>query len=149
MLKCTECGHIFEEGEQDVWKEHRGVFQEQAAYEEMSGCPLCRGAYEEALRCETCGKTFLKEEMTGVICNGCFDEYKNNIAMCYAVGRKSKEKIELNLFLHDTFSIEEIESILFIAAVERQQKGESICNRFVEQDEEWFAEKVAEVKNGK
>lgn len=48
LYKCCECGRIFEESEIETWKESRGEFWGQPAYEDMSGCPYCFStAYEE------------------------------------------------------------------------------------------------------
>ena len=42
--RCLECGHIFDEGEQEVWYEHHPCGMGTAS-EEFSGCPLCKGDY--------------------------------------------------------------------------------------------------------
>lgn len=55
MYKCTECGHLFEDGEEVCWKESRGEYWGSPCYEQMSGCPLCGEAYEEATACKVCG----------------------------------------------------------------------------------------------
>jgi hypothetical protein len=55
MYKCTECGHIFEEGEQATFEESRGEHFGCPAYEQMSGCPICKEPYEEIEPCKICG----------------------------------------------------------------------------------------------
>lgn len=55
MFCCNECGHLFEEGEQSTWKENVGEYGGSPYYEEMSGCPLCKGDYEEVFECKICG----------------------------------------------------------------------------------------------
>lgn len=41
MLKCEECGAIFEEDELASWNEDRGEFWGQRCFETMQGCPHC------------------------------------------------------------------------------------------------------------
>jgi hypothetical protein len=47
MYRCSECGHIFEEGEFKSWIEPHG--------EEMQGCPICLSVFEEVKPCKMCG----------------------------------------------------------------------------------------------
>lgn len=48
MLKCEDCGAIFEEDELATWQESRGEFWGSSCYETMQGCPHCfSGAVEE------------------------------------------------------------------------------------------------------
>lgn len=50
--KCVECGHIFEKGEQAVWKERHGLSC--GPYQKWSGCPICKGEYKAVSRCKRC-----------------------------------------------------------------------------------------------
>ena len=52
MFKCLECGHLFENGEEAVWYEKHGL--DTPPYEEMRGCPRCKGDYEEIKPCIIC-----------------------------------------------------------------------------------------------
>lgn len=52
MFVCLECGHLFSEPE--YWSESRGECFGFPAYEEWSGCPVCRGSYIEAFKCDCC-----------------------------------------------------------------------------------------------
>lgn len=47
MLRCLDCGRIFDEDEIAYWEEYRGEFWGSPAYETVSGCPSCYGDYEE------------------------------------------------------------------------------------------------------
>lgn len=47
VYRCNECGHLFENGEEKLWKEPHG--------ETNKGCPLCGGMYEEMFDCQICG----------------------------------------------------------------------------------------------
>ena len=61
MLKCLECGKVFEDSEISHWKEDRGECFGERAYEKMCGCPYCRGNFTEALKCKVCGEYFVGE----------------------------------------------------------------------------------------
>ena len=71
LYKCCECGHVFEGDEVAVWTESRGEFWGFPAYEEMTGCPRCKGDYDEAVKCEVCEGYFLSEELEDGICEDC------------------------------------------------------------------------------
>lgn len=69
FLKCLECGHIFEDGEQKIRIEHH---PEVHADEYVHVCPVCGGDYEEAKRCKSCGGAFLEDELIGgYYCDEC------------------------------------------------------------------------------
>jgi RecJ-like exonuclease len=53
MYKCFECGHIFEEGEEARWLEKHGL--DTPPYQQMAGCPKCKGSYFEIEPCQICG----------------------------------------------------------------------------------------------
>ena len=148
MLICNECRNLFEEGEQAVWAEERGEFQGRTAYEEVSGCPLCKGGYQTASLCKICDKWFPDDELTCGVCEECLSEYNNDFNTCLAVGEKARTAVEINLFLAEQFSAEEIESILSEIAKVIYRNGGDICRKFIEEDKDWFVEKMLEVKYG-
>lgn len=53
MFKCEECGHLFEEGEQEIIIERHGF--DYGDGEVFSYCPRCGGTYEEVKACKICG----------------------------------------------------------------------------------------------
>ena len=60
MYRCLECGHIFEDGEQEYWTEpHK---------ERLSGCPVCHGVYASARPCKLCGSYLNCEKEYCEIC---------------------------------------------------------------------------------
>lgn len=65
MYICSECGHIFEEGEEKRYTESYG--------EQLSCCPICGGGYVEAVICESCGGAFHPDDdrMAGKWCKDC------------------------------------------------------------------------------
>lgn len=77
MFKCCECGHLFEEGEQDVWYENQGECHGVTAMERFSGCPLCHYDYEEVHQCEKCGDWHSEDELTEGICDDCLKDSIN------------------------------------------------------------------------
>ena len=143
-FKCLDCGHIFEEGEQAIWREYVGECHGSPAYEEFSGCPICKGDFEETKQCEICGGEFLEEELNGdCVCDDCVEEYKRDLKICYAIAEKEEKKeIKINALLVSSFDVTEIEEILY-------QQLESLGNNnnfsdFINEDKDWFAEKLAE-----
>lgn len=60
---CTECGHIFDEGEEMHWTESHG--------EEFSGCPMCGGSFEQASHCKHCYGDFLEDSLYNGWCEEC------------------------------------------------------------------------------
>lgn len=143
-FKCLACGHIFEEGEQATWSEYMGECHGSPAYEEFSGCPICNGEYEETKQCEICGGEFLEDELnSGLVCDDCVEEYKRDLKTCYAIAETTeKQEIKINALLASLFDVDEIEAILY-------QQLESVkdnidCSAFINEDKDWFAEKLVE-----
>ena len=89
MFKCLECGHLFEDGEQENWVEMHGLSYNG---EQFSGCPLCKGSYEKIEPCKICGsyEHDIKEEY----CDVCVKEFNENLKFVLAQNFNKKE-IEL------------------------------------------------------
>ena len=84
MYKCEECGNVFEEGEQAVWREDHG--------EQFSGCPICKETYREIEPCKICGS--YNHDFDESFCDDCKDDFKINLK--YVLNQNfSKEEIEL------------------------------------------------------
>ena len=145
--KCLECGHIFERGEEDSWSEYRGECFGFAAYEEMSGCPLCQGVFEETVPCGICGSEHLLEELNGAsLCDECFDYYKDDFEMCYEIAKSNKCKVKINGLLASIFTENQIEEIL-VDYVKNEIKGADLkkfVSDFVEADVSWYVEMLEE-----
>ena len=73
-LFCTECGHLFEDGEQDFSSETLDYIDREPYQETRSGCPVCGGSYIEACVCRKCGGAFDPDIMVGDYCPECLDE---------------------------------------------------------------------------
>ena len=69
MYRCTECGNLFEEGEQATWEETHGL--DSPPYEKWSGCPVCKGDYEEVHQCKKCGEWKYDDELYNGWCEKC------------------------------------------------------------------------------
>lgn len=95
MYKCTDCGHLFENGEQKTIKENRGEFWGSPAYEEIAVCPLCGGDYEEIEPCKICGG-YESLETYEEVCENCkrdiLKRYKDLI--CSNFSEDEKEILE-------------------------------------------------------
>ena len=75
MYRCTECGNLFEEGEQATWEERHGL--DSPPYEKWSGCPICKGSYEEVNQCEVCGDWHTENELYDGWCEKCLRDTIN------------------------------------------------------------------------
>lgn len=142
-FKCLECGHIFEEGEQATWAEHH-PYGMGTASEEFSGCPICKGDFEKTKQCKICGGEFLEDELLGgCVCEDCVEEHKRDLKTCYEIAETTeKQEIKINALLASLFDVDEIETILY-------QQLESVknnidCSAFINEDKDWFAEKLVE-----
>lgn len=144
--KCLECGHIFEDGEQEEWEETHGL--ETPPYEKMSGCPLCKGSYEETVHCSVCGGNFLDEELTGGVCEDCVeemkDQYRYNPQKCYEISKDETAKVEINYFLSCMFTEKQIEDILLLNIRKASALIPIDCSAFMDADKSWFEERIVE-----
>ena len=61
MYSCSECGHLFEDGEEARRVESHG--------EPMQGCPKCFSAFEEVKPCKICGS--FNHEAKEAFCDEC------------------------------------------------------------------------------
>lgn len=138
-LKCTECGHIFEEGEQAQWTEMHGF--DYGGGEEFSGCPRCHGEYEETTPCAVCGLEHTAEELFGGVCEKCIDSYRHDVNGCINVAREMpKEEIKINALLAYLFDEKDIEAILIERVKERMPDVN--CSEFIDNDITWFGEQL-------
>ena len=141
---CLDCGHIFEEGEQTERSENRGEYWGVSCFQYLSGCPKCGGEYEESTPCAICGSEHLEEDLNGGLCDSCIDNYKNNIDMCFKVGKNDDDNVELNCFLASMFEKSEIEELLFEELKKRNKYVTVDCEKFINSDRSWFAERLVE-----
>lgn len=138
--KCVRCGNIFEEGEEAVWTESHGL--DCPPYEKWSGCPVCHGNFEETVRCAVCGSEHLENELNGGVCDDCIDAYRKNFDFCYNLSIGEETTISINSLLASLFDVSDIEQILKEHIRNRWQEVD--CTPFVENDKDWFGEKLAE-----
>jgi DNA-directed RNA polymerase subunit RPC12/RpoP len=95
-LKCLECGHIFEDGEQDVRVENH-PYGSTTVPERFYVCPICGGDYEETKSCQICGGEFLEEELFGGhYCNECLRKLMtiNSFRDFATTGAKSYDAVD-------------------------------------------------------
>ena len=142
--KCLECGHIFEEGEEGHYFEN-GQYWGAPYSQKISCCPLCKGDYEETVPCEICGSEHLEDELISGICEECWENYRYDINTCYEIGKSETDSIELNSFIVSLFDREEMEEILLKALFQEEKiHGKVDCQKFIDADKSWFAERLAE-----
>ena len=143
--KCLKCGHIFEEGEQAVWKESRGEFWGMPCHEVMSGCPICRSEYGKTNRCSICQSEQLEEDLHGGVCDDCIDVYRNNFEKCHNLPFVGREEIEINSVLVALLEPFEIEHIL--EEYIKSRCPDIDCSAYIDDDVSWFGEQLGkEVK---
>ena len=74
MYICLDCNTVFNENETVNWTETHGLSC--GPYEEISGCPNCRGAYVETYKCDACGEYIGTETYVQIndekYCENCF-----------------------------------------------------------------------------
>lgn len=144
-MKCLNCGHIFEDGEELRKSEKVGEFWGAPAYEEYPLCPLCESdEVEETCNCEICGGEFTSDELCCGVCDDCISDYQFDLETCYNIGKNAKEPIEINSFLTAMFSVEEIEKILIENLRKSSEFIETNCADFINSDKSWFAEQLIE-----
>lgn len=148
MYKCLCCGHIFEEGEQQTWRENRGEFLGSSCSEEMEGCPLCYGEYEKTVCCSVCGGNFLEDELNDGVCDDCIENskesYRYNPQKCYELSKDETAKVEINYFLSCMFTEKQIEEILLLNIRKASALIPIDCSAFMDADKSWFEDKIAE-----
>ncbi len=151
--KCVECGHIFENGEEDRWMESLGEFWGTPCSEEVSGCPLCHGGYEETKKCSICGSEEWEDDLHGqagndlCACDECIQKYAFNAEMCYKIGQKSTVSIEINSFLSTIFTEKEINDILYREMKIIDKYALINGSKFIDDDIDWFAGELAKEVN--
>ena len=141
---CLDCGNIFEEGKQITFQENMGEHFGEKVYKKITGCPICGGEYEESTPCSICGSEHLEEDLNGGLCDECIDKYKNDFDMCFKIGKNDDDKVELNCFLASVFEKDEIEEILFEELKKRNKYVTVDCEKFINSDRSWFAERLVE-----
>ena len=98
MYKCDDCGHLFEDGEQATWKEYRGEYWGTDAYEEMCGCPICKGDFTEIEPCPICGT--YEYDVDETYCDECKSDVKKRFSD-FVEKEFTKEERELLNELYD------------------------------------------------
>ena len=146
FYKCTNCGHIFEEGEEahcgDGFSEPR-----------IAVCPACGDFFELAKPCQCCGGQFLEDELTEGMCEECIEETINDysfghISELYLISSDEKEEVELNAFIASMFSPSQINELLLQELLKQNETHTVDCSYFIKSDKNWFIEKIAEHERG-
>ena len=130
--KCYDCERTFDEPK--LTKEPHG--------EALACCPYCNGSFDEAKKCKICGGEFLEDELNGgCVCDECIEEYSKDFDTCYKISVNEKEEIKINALLASLVSVSKIEAVLYHILKEAEYVD---CSAFINQDKDWFAEKLIE-----
>lgn len=149
--KCTDCGHLFEDGEEATWFENVGEAWGRLCEVRMKGCPMCKGNYVETKECIRCGRHCFEEDLVQGVCPQCAKEYIDNlkydIDKCYEYGERCKEKVEMNGFLVSLFNIAQLEKLLLRELKEIEKYSPINCESFINSDEEWILKQILKDNN--
>ena len=131
--KCYDCGRVFDEPQ--LKREMHG--------EVLAWCPHCGGSFGEAKKCKICGNDFFEEELYGGgVCEDCLEEQKRDFKTCYKIAELAeKQEIQINALLAYLIDASKIEAVLYHILKEAEYVD---CSAFINQDKDWFAEKLVE-----
>lgn len=144
MLKCGECGHLFEVGEEKTYTEYMGECHGASAYETFKVCPVCGGDYEETKACAICGAEHLEDGLTGGVCEECLADI--TLDDCLLVNGNEREAVMIDCVLASLFTRTEIEEILLRELREAGKLKKLDLSNYTNMDKSWFAEKLAKVR---
>lgn len=144
MLKCLECGYVFNEGEELEVVDHVGDFWKDPAYQVYHCCPKCGGGFEELERCEICGEEHSADELAWGVCSDCLESA--TLEEYLAINGDGKSEISINAILAYSFSESEIEEILLRELRLANEIKPVSCLDYINQDKSWFAERLIEVR---
>ena len=71
MYICDCCGMVFEDIAE--WRESRGEYWGDPAYETLIGSPCCHEGFTEAVQCKECGEWVSVSDTTDGYCGKCRD----------------------------------------------------------------------------
>ena len=145
-FRCLDCGHIFDESEIKSYFQNHAGFGDAPALEQLYCCPVCDGDFEELAKCEVCGEDFSKDELSYYgVCECCKEDikskYKYRPDLCYKIVENEKSAVQINKFLAEMFTQEEIEQVLFKELVCSSYSPVN-CESFINADDDWFVEKI-------
>lgn len=111
MLKCKNCGRIFEKPETSEQFVPYG--ESQAAYS-IGICPYCGiDEFEEAFPCNECGEYFTEDELTNGLCDKCIAYNFDSTDDLFDFAQKITTKGNINEFALSVFSnVDKINSLL-------------------------------------
>lgn len=123
MLICKDCGKVIADDELITHLESRGEFWGNNCFEEIVDKCECGGEFVEAKQCQMCGEWICEDDE-----NVCDDCLQNNATYDNALkyGEENKESVELNGFLANVFTADEVNEILIRELDEAQQLSTKI-----------------------
>lgn len=128
MFICKDCSEVF--GEENIGYSNSYLCTiDGVSYSErvIGDCPNCGGELVPAKQCKIC-EDWKDEEtdicnysLRGNVCYQCLDK-KSTRKMAITIGKEFREKVEINGFLANIFTTNEIEAIL---SKELLQRGDA------------------------
>lgn len=147
FYRCENCGNIYEQGEERVTEEYRGECFGFPSYEEVYGCPACGSPdYETLYPCGVCGELHPEDELFGGACGECIDKCRYDTETCERIAETEKVSVDVSPLITAMFDDMEIEAIV-LDYLKRHSEGSIDYMPFIEQDKDWFGERLIEETN--
>ena len=139
MLVCNVCGDVIEDYEIPTRTQcHGHTSLGQELLETIDGNCSCGGEYVEATQCKICGEWFDNEEMHG-ICECCLEEFET-VPVALEMGKEYTEEVEINGFVANALSNEQINKILVKWVSENIIDHSKEVVKYCNEDKEYFSE---------
>lgn len=149
MFKCEKCGKVFEKAAKSYYTEFMGECHGRDSFMdfEVWHCPNCGSEdIAEAFKCEICQEWNIEEKLHGGVCDACIDKERANVELVMKIGEHNTEEVEINGFLAEMFTADQINEIL-TKELKRAGKYFGIdCSSYIDDDKDCFAEWLKEVK---
>lgn len=146
MLICDDCKRVFERP--NGVREKVGEYWGQPAYQTVDVCPFCHSdSISEAVKCEICGEYYTRDEMDGDVCDGCLYTYRFDLDTCekFCESDNCSSSVKISDLVVSLLSEAEINEILITHLKEADKISRVDCKSFIDEDKEWFGEKVKEL----
>lgn len=139
MLVCDRCGHLVENLEFSRTYDDNllGGYIDEAD----TTCPCCKkGDLIPATQCSDCGKWFDNTDLYGV-CEECLDEFAT-VGTALALGKNSTTDVEINGFIAEVLTPEQINKILTKWVEENFTDHSKPVVDFLESDKQAYSEYI-------
>lgn len=143
MLICNICGKVIEDYElNEITECHAHTCLGQSLEETIVECCECGGEFVEATECEVCGEWFDNSDLHGV-CECCLDEFET-VGNALAIGETDTINVEVNGFIANVLSTEQMNKILTKWVEENFVDGAREVVKYCEADKQSFSEWIVD-----